>query len=116
MGAQAAGQGNTLLFRWQHPHRCAFCVRRASIRRQWVPGTIHVSRVKQESILKSREPSLSWIASLVVRVNTRQPWQLPREQRVKTAQLEPSPLLWQRLRKSHVAHVQQASFRRLLER
>ena len=77
---------------------------------------IPVSRVKQESILKSREPSLSWIASLVVRVNTRQSWRLPREQRVTTAQLERSPLLWQRLRKSHVAHVQQASFRRLLER
>jgi hypothetical protein len=96
--------------RWRHPHQCVFCVIRASILLQQVPGPlIRVLRVNQESILKSTEQSLSWIAFIVVLANSRPTCQLPREQCVKTAHLEHFPPLLERPLKLHVSYVQPAS-------
>lgn len=72
--------------------------------------------MKQESISKLKELSLSRIASVVVWANTRPALQLPREQHAKTAQLEPFPFLWELRLKPHVVNVQQASMQQLQER
>ena len=78
-----------------------------------MPGpTLRALHVKQESIWKSREHPLPWIALSVARANTRPAWLLSREQRVKTAQREPFRFLWELRLKLHVANVPQASMQR----